>query len=104
MYIHNLEPGSVLDVETKHRTYHLEYLGGEEVRISGHPSYCPQPVLALVQGSTTDEGDFEAGFVGRGMHLVFRRADDQRDVVTSAIKSVHVENGPVDPAKTWRPN
>jgi hypothetical protein len=91
MYIHNLEPGSVLDVETKHRTYHLEYLGGEEVRISGHPSYCPQPVRALLQGSTTDAGDFEAGFVGRGMHLVFRRADDQRDVVTSAIKSVHVE-------------
>jgi hypothetical protein len=33
-------------VETKHRTYRLECLGGEEVRISGHPSYCPQPIRA----------------------------------------------------------
>lgn len=92
MYLHNLHPGAVVDVQTSHRTYRLECLGGDHVRISGHPSYCPTPVNAFVQGSSSKSGNFEAGFVGRGMHLIFRRADDQRDVVTSAIQSVRVED------------
>jgi hypothetical protein len=41
MYLSKLDPGSVLDVQTSHRHYRIEFLGGEEVRISGHPSYCP---------------------------------------------------------------
>src|SRR5258706_1509577 len=104
MYVHRPSPGSVLDVETSHRTYRLECMCGASVRISGLPSYCPTPVRAQVQGSTTEAGDFEPGFVGRGMHLIFRRTDDHRDVVTSTIKSVHLEDQRVpvdaDPSKT----
>ena len=104
MYLSKLDPGSVLDVQTSHRHYRIEFLGGEEVRISGHPSYCPQPVRAQLQGSTSETGDFEAGFVGRGMHLIFRRLNDRNAVVTSTVKNVRVENErvpiPIDTGRT----
>ena len=47
----NLSPGSTIDVETKSRHYRIEYLGGNSVRVSGHPEFCPNPVMASLQGS-----------------------------------------------------
>ena len=41
--VKNLIPGSLLDVETKSRHYHIECLGGNAVRISGHLEYRPHP-------------------------------------------------------------
>ena len=35
----NLTPGSLLDVETKTRHYKIECLGGNKIRISGHPEF-----------------------------------------------------------------
>ena len=37
----NLSLGSLIDVETKSRHYQIECLGGNAIRISGHPEYCP---------------------------------------------------------------
>lgn len=83
-------PGSVIDVETKSRHYVIECLGGDEVRISGHPKYCPEPVAAQIPGSINRAGILEAGLIGRGNRVMFRLAD-QRPVTTSRVVRVHVQ-------------
>jgi hypothetical protein len=86
----SLLPGSLIDVETKSRHYQIECLGGNAIRISGHPEYCPEPVAAQLQGSIDKEGDLELGLIGRGMRLVFF-LNDHRPVTTSRVVSVHVD-------------
>ena len=85
----SLAPGSRIDVETRSRHYYIECLGGSSVRISGHPEYCPEPVAARLEGSIDQEGSLEAGYIGRGMRLMFL-VNDQRSVTTSRILKVRV--------------
>lgn len=92
----SLAPGSRIDVETKSRHYLIECLGGNSVRISGHPEYCPEPVAAQLQGSVDREGSLELGFIGRGMRMMFL-IGDHRPVTTSRVLSVHVEPAKPDP-------
>jgi len=87
----SLGEGSVIDLETKSRHYRIEYLGGDQARISGHPQLCPSPVLAQLQGSTGHSG-VESGFIRPGMHLVFRRLDDHVPITTSEIRRIRVED------------
>ena len=87
-YLHDLNPGSVMDVETTSRHYRIEYVGGDEILISGHPSLCPQPVLAELRGSLAITGVVQHGFVGCGMRLEFRRLNDDLPVITSAIMDI----------------
>jgi hypothetical protein len=94
VYLHDLDPGSVLDVETKSRRYKIKYVGGDEILISGHPSLCPSPVSAKVLGSLESTGEIQFGFLGRGMRLAFRRLTDDLPVITSAIRDIHQEHGP----------
>jgi len=91
IFLHDLARGSVIDVETKSHHYRIEYLGGDEIRISGHPSLCPTPVPAQLRGSVGPAGTLQAGYVGRGLRLAFRRRDDDL-VVTSAINDVWLEH------------
>ena len=86
----SLERGSVIDVETKSRHYHIECLGGNAIRISGHPDYCPDPVPAQLQGSLDQKGVVEQGRIGRGMRLVFL-LKEYGPVTTSKVLSVHVD-------------
>jgi hypothetical protein len=86
----NLSPGSEIDVETKSHHYHIECLGGNKIRISGHPEYCPTPVAALLQGSIDKEGVLESGLIGRGRRLKFF-LDDLRPVTTTRIVDYRVE-------------
>jgi len=88
----SLAPGSVIDVETKSRHYRIECLGGNSIRISGHPDYCPEPAPAQLQGSVDKEGVLELGLIGRGRRLVFL-LDKDRPVTTSKILHVRVEQG-----------
>jgi hypothetical protein len=94
----SLAPGSLIDVETKSRHYQIEFLGGNAIRISGHPEYCPDPVPARLQGSVDKEGIFELGLIGRGMRLMFL-LDEHRPVTTTRVLSVHV-----DQPKVVQPN
>jgi hypothetical protein len=89
----DLEKGSVIDIETKSRHYSVEYLGGDRVRISGHPQWCPTPVVVRLEGSLGNSGDFEPGFVGTGMHIVFQRFDDGVPVTTTEVKDLHLAGG-----------
>jgi hypothetical protein len=98
IYLAKLKEGSVLDLTTESRHYQIEYLGGEQVRISGHPRLCPTPVMAQLKGSAHDWGNFEPGFIGRGMHLIFRRFQDQAPVTTSKIAEIRLLSPLLAPA------
>jgi len=86
----SLSPGSLIDMETKNRHYRIEYLGGNSMRISGHPSFCPNPVLAELQGSLNREGAFETGSITPGRRVVFM-LNEHTPVTTSKVVSVHVD-------------
>jgi hypothetical protein len=86
----NLTRGSFIDVETTSRHYRIECLGGNAIRISGHPDYCPDPVPAQLHGSLNPEGEFESGLIGRGMRLIFL-LNERRPVTTSRVLHVHVD-------------
>ena len=83
----SLEPGSLIDVETTSRHYRIECLGGSTIRISGHPRYCPTPVVAHLEGSVTNEGTIEDGIIESGMRLVCL-LEDQVPLTTSKILHV----------------
>jgi hypothetical protein len=93
----SLAPGSRIDVETKSRHYQIECLGGNAIRISGHPEYCPSPVPACLQGSLDKEGILEFGLIGRGMRFLFLLNDD-RPITTSRVLHIHVDRPAVVPA------
>jgi hypothetical protein len=86
----SLVRGSLIDVETKSRHYRIECLGGNAIRISGHPVYCPDPVLAQLHGSVNKEGILELGLIGRGTRLMFL-LNEHRPVTTSRVLRVHVD-------------
>ncbi|MEO8051841.1 MAG: hypothetical protein ABI833_15595, partial [Acidobacteriota bacterium] len=86
----NLVPGSLIDVETKSRHYRIEYLGGNSIRVSGHPEFCPRPVMASLQGSLDLDGTLEAGFIACGMRMIFL-LDDVHPITTSRVMHVRVE-------------
>jgi len=86
----NLVPGSLIDVQTKSRHYRIEYLGGNSIRVSGHPEFCPNPVVASLQGSLDRDGTLETGFIACGMRLIFL-LDDTHAITTSRV--VHVRVG-----------
>jgi len=86
----NLVPGSLIDVETKSRHYRIEYLGGNAIRVSGHPEFCPDPVTASLQGSLDQDGTLEVGFIGCGMRMIFL-LDDLHPITTSRVLHVRVE-------------
>ena len=87
----NLGPGTLVDVETKNRHYQIECLGGNAIRISGHPEYCPTPVDGELQDVWDKEGVLEAGFIGQGRHLKFRVFDDHRPVTTTRVTRIRVQ-------------
>ena len=86
----NLTPGSLIDVETKSRHYQIECLGGNAIRISGHPEYCPHPVAAQLKGSIGNEGDLESGRIEPGMRMLFF-LNDGGPVTTSRVIRVYVD-------------
>ena len=97
----SLSPGSLIDVETKGRHYLIECLGGNAIRISGHPEYCPHPVPAQLKGSMDNEGVLELGVIGLGMRLMFFLTD-HRPITTSRVVSVRVDQPKAVQPKSFR--
>ena len=64
-----LAAGAVVEVTTRHHTYTLENQGDGEVLISGHPKYCPEPVLVRFHGSTWGTPLIRGRFIGREMRM-----------------------------------
>jgi len=90
-----LAPGTLIEVETKSRTYHMECLGGTSILISGHPDYCPSPTPAQLQGSISNTDSLEFGRIERGSRLMFF-LNGTRPVKTSAVVSIHVSESQAD--------
>jgi hypothetical protein len=72
VHLRDLPPGAVLEVQTCQRWYTIVNQGDGDVLISGHPEYCPDPVLVKIHGSTWGGSMLREQFIGRGMHLEFR--------------------------------
>jgi hypothetical protein len=90
LFVHSLNPGAVIDLETRNRHYRIEYLNGDEVCISGCPSLLEDSIKVQLQGSTPGRGELKPGFIGRGMRLVFSRPEDGLSVTTSEIVSIRL--------------
>ena len=69
--VDELPVGTVLEVETTHHTYLLENCGSGKVLISGHPEYCPEPVLVDLHGATDNTNMIRMSMIERGMRMQF---------------------------------
>jgi hypothetical protein len=87
----SLRAGSLIDVETNSRHYHIEFLGGNAILISGHPEYCPDPELAQLQGSMDNDGVVELDLIEPGMRLIFV-LNNHRPVTTSRVLTVRLDH------------
>jgi len=87
----DLAAGAVVEIETQHHHYTLVKGVDTHVRVSGHPSFCPEPVEMEMEGSIGSGSQFipNPGFIGRGMYLVLKHPVFDR-ITTSRIREVHV--------------
>jgi len=88
VFLHRLPRHTVLQIETSNNCYTAEVLGRGEVLITGHPLYCPRPVVVAVAGSSWGGSLLKMDFVGRGMHLEFHHPDYDAPIVTSPITEI----------------
>ena len=88
----DLPPSTVLEIQTQHHRYTAVFLGESQVLISGHPEYCPEPVLVAIAGSTWGGSMLKLRYIGRGMHLEFCHPEYQTPIVTSRIQEVRERN------------
>ena len=44
VFLNDLPPSTVLEIQTMHHCYKAVLLGGSEALLSGHPEFCPEPV------------------------------------------------------------
>ena len=87
VHMGDLEPGDVLVVETRNHSYRLVNHGQGRALISGHPEFCPDPVLVTVEGSNWGGSLLKSSFIGRGMCLEFRHPLFQT-ITTSPIVEI----------------
>jgi hypothetical protein len=88
VYLKDLPDETTLEIETQNRSYTLVNRGHGQALISGHPEFCPEPVLVRIEGSNWGGSMLKASFVGRGMHLEFRHPEYQRPIITSRIMEI----------------
>ena len=71
VFLEALPLGASLEVQTENRSYRIVHQGKGQALISGHPEFCPQPVLVGIHGSTWGGSMLKVGYLGRGMRLEF---------------------------------
>jgi hypothetical protein len=91
IYLDDLDDGDVVDIETQHHRYRLVKRDDTHVRISGHPTFCPEPVEVKVEGSIAAGRQLapHPGFIGPGMYLVFKHPHLEQVITTSRIREIH---------------
>jgi hypothetical protein len=85
--LNSVPPDTVLEVRTRNNLYTIVHKGAGLATISGHPVYCPEPVLAHIKGSTWGGAMLKENFIGRGMRLEFQ-IEEQKPIVTSRILEI----------------
>ncbi|MCP5112705.1 MAG: hypothetical protein GY953_17915 [bacterium] len=88
VYLRDLPTEATLEVQTQNRSYTLVNRGGGEALLSGHPKYCPDPVLVRIAGSNWGGSMLKASYLGRGMHMEFRHPDFDGPIITSRIREI----------------
>ena len=86
--VEDLVPGSWLQMTTQNTCYRILILFGAMALITGHPRFCPRPVLIKIHGSTWGGSMLKRRFIGRGMHLEFRHPDYSTPIITSPIQEI----------------
>jgi hypothetical protein len=105
VFLQDLPPSTVLEIQTMHHCYRAVLLGGSDAMISGHPEFCPEPVLVAIAGSTWGGSMLKLQFVGRGMHLEFHHPEYPTPIVTSAIQDIRdYQQPPAVQVETWPTN
>jgi hypothetical protein len=85
VYLKDLAQGSKLEVQTQHRRYTVVNCGDGWVLISGHPKFCPHPLLVSLLGSNWGGTMLKVRFIGRGMYLEFKHPEYGTPIITSRI-------------------
>jgi hypothetical protein len=88
--LRQLPPESTLKVETRNRAYTIVMQDDCNALISGHPEFCPEPVLVRIQGSNWGGSMIRTAYLGRGMHLEFRHPMFEGPIVTSPICDIQL--------------
>ena len=88
VYLSDLPEGHELVIRTENHSYHVIKQEKSTVLISGHPKFCPDPVLVNIHGSSWGGSMLKIAYIGRGMHLEFRHPE-YRIVTTSRIVDIH---------------
>ena len=88
--LRNLPSKTSLEVATRNHRYVLTIEHDGEAWITGHPRYCPEPVLVHISGSNWGGSMIKSHYLGRGMHMEFRHPNFQRAIVTSAILDIRL--------------
>jgi hypothetical protein len=88
VFLKDLPSAAVLQIQTQHHCYTAVLLNEGSALISGHPRYCPQPVLVTITGSTWGGSMLKRRFVGRGMRLEFCHPEYRTPIVTSTIQEI----------------
>lgn len=91
VYVDQLNEGDTLEVETQNRWYTIVNRGRGRALISGHPKFCPKPVLVRIEGSTWGGSMLKVRYIGRGMHLEFRHPAFQT-ITTSRIVEIRARH------------
>ncbi len=91
VYLRDLPDESELEVRTRNRGYILKVLRDGQALISGHPEFCPEPVLVRITGSNWGGSMLKAAYLGRGMHLEYRHPKYRGPIVTSAIVDIRLK-------------
>ncbi|HJT87596.1 MAG TPA: hypothetical protein VJ732_07060 [Bryobacteraceae bacterium] len=91
VHLRDLQPGAVLEVQTMRRSYTIVNQGDGAALISGHPVFCPHPVLVQIHGSTWGGSLLKERFIGRGMHLEFRHPEFL-PITTSRIVEIRAKS------------
>lgn len=87
VFLEALPVGARIEVQTENRFYRIVNRGQGKALISGHPQYCPRPVLVGIHGSTWGGSMLKVGYLGRGMHLEFGHTPFGV-ITTSRIKEI----------------
>jgi len=96
VYLCDLPRDSTLEVETQNRSYTIVLYESGAALISGHPRYCPEPVLVKIEGSNWGGSMLKPSYVGRGMHLEFRHPEYEQPIITSRILEIRQRSGRAD--------
>ena len=89
VFLSELQPRTVLQIQTQHHCYTALFLGDNHALIWGHPEFCPQPVPVAIAGSTWGGTMLKVRYVGRGMRLEFHHPGYRTPIVTSPIREIN---------------